>query len=72
MRGDKLVEVARRDVDGRLERLGLLRPCRGPGTTRIGWTFANALDYDPVEDAYYLGMRNFSSITKINRATRRL
>ncbi len=32
-----------------------------------GWTFANALDYDRGEDAYYLGMRNFSSITKIDR-----
>jgi hypothetical protein len=34
-----------------------------------GWTFANALDYDPVENAYYLGMRNFGSITKIDRET---
>jgi len=35
-----------------------------------GWTFANALDYDPVDDVYYLGMRNFSSIARINRQTR--
>ena len=34
-----------------------------------GWTFANALDYDPAEDAYYVGMRNFSSIAKVNRET---
>lgn len=31
-----------------------------------GWTFANALDYDPEQDVYYLGMRNFSSIAKID------
>jgi hypothetical protein len=34
-----------------------------------GWTFANALDYDSVEGAYYLGLRNFSSIVKVSRAT---
>ena len=38
----------------------------------MGWTFANALDYDPADDAYYLGMRNFSSIARINRQTRRV
>ncbi len=31
------------------------------------WTLANALDYDPAADAYYLGMRNLSSIAKIDR-----
>ena len=31
-----------------------------------GWTFANALDYDPAEGVYYIGMRNFSSIAKIS------
>src|SRR5690606_8882906 len=31
-----------------------------------GWTFDNALDYDPEQDVYYLGMRNFSSIAKID------
>ena len=34
-----------------------------------GWTFANALDFHPDEGAYYIGMRNFSSIAKIDRAT---
>lgn len=31
-----------------------------------GWTFANALDYEPAAGVYYIGMRNFSSIAKIS------
>ncbi len=31
------------------------------------WTFANALDYDPEEEVYYIGMRNFSAIAKVPR-----
>ena len=72
LRGDKIVEV---DPDG-----GEPTRCGARGTASIppsgrattsthGWTFANALDYDPDEDAYYLGMRNFSSIAKIDRAS---
>jgi hypothetical protein len=34
-----------------------------------GWTFANALDYDPVEDAFLLSLRNFSTIVRIDRAS---
>src|SRR4029077_5662027 len=45
-------------------------PVATPGDDpQQGWTFTNALDYDPAADAYYLGMRNFSSIAKIDRAT---
>lgn len=36
-----------------------------------GWTFAEALDFDPEEDAYYLSLRNFSSIVKIDRGSGR-
>ena len=36
----------------------------------LGWTYTNALDYDPIEDVYYVGMRHFSSIARVNRATR--
>lgn len=35
-----------------------------------GWSFANALDYDEAEDAFWMGMRSFSSIAHIDRATR--
>lgn len=33
------------------------------------WTHGNALDYDPVEDAYYLSMKTLGSLAKIDRAT---
>ena len=33
------------------------------------WTHANALDYDPAEDAYYLSIRSFDTIWKIDRAS---
>ena len=34
-----------------------------------GWTHANALDYEPDEDAYYVSLRNLSCIVQIDRAT---
>lgn len=34
-----------------------------------GWTHANALDYEPDEGAYYVSLRNYSCIVKIDRAT---
>ncbi len=37
-----------------------------PGT---GWTHANALEYDPTDDAYYVGLRNLDCIVKVDRAT---
>jgi hypothetical protein len=36
------------------------------------WTHANALDYDPIEDAWYISLRNFDTILKADRASRRL
>ena len=38
-------------------------------TTVGGWTHGNALDYDPVEEVYYLSLRAFDSILKIDRWT---
>jgi hypothetical protein len=69
LRGDKIVEV---DPDGELTTVWSAWDCFDPAEwtgddIAHGWTFANALDYDPGEDAYYLGMRNFSSIAKIDR-----
>ena len=40
-----------------------------PGT---GWSHANALEYLPHEDAYYVSLRNFAAIVKVDRATREL
>jgi arylsulfotransferase ASST len=70
VRGNKLVEIA---TDGTLTTVWTSWNCFDPATVTgddppQGWTFANALDYDPAEDVYYVGMRNFSSIAKVNRA----
>jgi hypothetical protein len=35
----------------------------------INWSHANALDYDTEEDCYYLSLRNFNSILKIDRSS---
>ncbi|MDP6933130.1 MAG: aryl-sulfate sulfotransferase [Myxococcota bacterium] len=69
VRGDQLVEI---DPSGEQQVIWSAWDCFDPATTEgeeTGWTFANALDYDPDEEAYYLGMRNFSSIVKIDRAS---
>jgi hypothetical protein len=69
LRGDKIVEVA---PDGTQRTVWTSWDCFDPALVKgddieHGWTFANALDYDPGADAYYIGMRNFSSIAKIPR-----
>ncbi|MCP4606403.1 MAG: hypothetical protein GY847_38830 [Proteobacteria bacterium] len=70
IRGDKIVEVS---PDGTQTTVWSVWDCFNPATDQgddieHGWTFANALDYEKVDDSYYLGMRNFSSIVKINRS----
>jgi hypothetical protein len=72
VRGDKIVEIA---PDGTQTTVWSAWDCFDPAVVKSddmaqGWTFANALDYDAADDVYYLGMRNFSSITRINRQTR--
>ncbi len=71
LRGDSIVEVA---PDGTQKTVWSAWDCFDPAQVKgddleHGWTFANALDYDEAEEAYYLGMRNFSSIAKIGRTT---
>lgn len=73
LRGDKIVEVS---PDGSQTTVFSVWDCFDPALTahdeiEHGWTFANALDYDPEEDAYYLGMRNFGSIVKVDRSSGR-
>jgi len=70
--GNRIVEVT---PDGGQRTAWTSWDCFDPAVVRgdaitQDWTFANALDYDPVEDVYYLGMRDFSSIARINRKTR--
>jgi hypothetical protein len=71
IRGNELVEVA---PDGTQSTVWTSWNCFDPVATpgddpSQGWTFSNALDYDPATDTYYVGMRNFSSIAKVNRST---
>ncbi|MCB9779688.1 MAG: aryl-sulfate sulfotransferase [Alphaproteobacteria bacterium] len=71
LRGDKLVEVA---PDGTQTTIWSAWDCFDPDTAPgdepvLGWTFANALDLSPDGTEYHLGIRNFSSILRIDRAT---
>jgi hypothetical protein len=72
VKGNKLVEVA---PDGTQRTVWTSWNCfdpaqiQGEEITGLGWTFANALDFDPAADAYYMSFRNFNSIAKVNRAT---
>jgi hypothetical protein len=71
LRGDSIVEI---DPSGAQRTIWdswkCFDPVAQPGDNiEQGWTFANALDYDPAEQAYYIGMRNFSSIAKVDRAS---
>jgi hypothetical protein len=72
LRGNKIVEVAK---DGTQRTVWTTWDCFDPVTIQgddiaQGWGFANALDYHADEDAYYVSLRNFSSIVRINRQTR--
>ncbi len=71
LRGEKIVEVS---LDGTQTEIWTTWDCFDPvdhpgDDMAHGWSFANALDYDPEQDVYYLGMRNMSSIVKIDRKT---
>jgi hypothetical protein len=68
--GNQLVQVA---ADGSSQEvIWSAWDCYDPATTpgdEMGWTFANAIDYDPVDDAFYLSLSSMSSIVKIDRKT---
>lgn len=71
VRGDKLVEIA---PDGTQTTVwsawDCFDPVEAPGDEPVlGWTFANALDLSDDGTEYHLGIRNFSSILRIDRAT---
>lgn len=71
VRGDSLVEIAPDDtVTTVWDTWDCFDPTEQPGDDPVlGWTFANALDYDAEGDGYWLNLRNFSSIVHIDRAT---
>ena len=71
VRGDSLVEIL---PDGTQTKIWSAWDCYDPDDEvgddpELGWTFANALDYDATEDAFLLSLRNFSSIVQIDRAS---
>lgn len=71
VRGDSLVEIL---PDGSQTPIWSAWDCFDPDVEigddpELGWTFANALDYDATEDAFLLSLRNFSSIIQIDRAS---
>ena len=70
LKGNALVEIS---PDGEQTTVWSSWDCFDPAVhlsdaPEVGWTFANALDYDSSEDVYYLGMRNFSSIARVDRS----
>lgn len=38
-------------------------------TTSENWSHANGLDYDPVEDVYYISLKNIGTLVKVDRQT---
>lgn len=69
LRGNQIVEV---DPDGELTQVWTTWDCFDPADQAgeiddLGWGYANALDYDEGQGAYYIGLRNFSSIVKVDR-----
>jgi len=71
VRGDQIIEIA---PDGSQQSVWSAFDCFDPAEVEgdlygLGWTFSNALDYLPDEDAYLVGMYGFGSIVKIDRAT---
>jgi hypothetical protein len=71
VRGDKIVEVAK---DGTQKTIWSTWDCFDPAKIEgddiaQGWGFANALDYDPAQDAYFISLRNFSTLARVNRKT---
>ncbi len=69
VRGDQILEI---DPEGDTRVVwstwDCLDPLENPGES-TGWTFANALDFDEEAQEYTLGMRNQSSIVRIDRDT---
>ncbi len=66
--GDRLVEL---QPDGRLEELWNVWAHRlpDPDSTDADWTHANAVDYHPDDQRYWVGMRNLDAIVEIDPVT---
>jgi hypothetical protein len=69
-RGDAIVEIA---ADGSTTPVwstwDSFDPIESPGDGLNGaWTYANALEYSSNENAYYVGLQNFSSVLRVPAA----
>jgi len=70
VRGDKIVEVRGGAITEAWSTWECFDPADVPGDDiATAWTNASALDFKG--DAYYVSLRNFSSIVKVNKATRK-
>jgi hypothetical protein len=72
VRGNRIVEIA---PDGTQADVWSTWDCFDPttlpgDTPEIGWTVANALDFDEASGTYLVGLRNLSSIASVDAATR--
>lgn len=69
VRGDSIVEVNTSGNETTVwSAWDCFDPAAVPGTGADGaWTYANALAYVEREDAYYVGLRNLSSVVKVDR-----
>lgn len=69
--GDRLIEVARDGVQTEVFNIWDHVDYVPGVDLEAGetWTHANAVDYDPADDTYYIGMRSLSSIWKVQRST---
>jgi hypothetical protein len=71
IQGNKLIQI---DPDGTVTDLWSAWDCFDPEThissdPDHGWIHANALDYDASTDSFLVGMRNLSSIVRVDRGT---
>lgn len=71
VRGDKIVEITNGVATEVWNTWDCFDPATQPGEDITqGWTNANALDFEAAENAYYVSLRSFSSIARIDRSTR--
>lgn len=72
VRGNRIVQIAPDGVPSTVwSTWDCFDPTALPGDTpEIGWTVANALDFDQASGTYLVGLRNLSSITSVDPATR--
>ena len=71
LQGNKLIQI---DTDGTITDLWSAWDCFDPDThissdPAHGWIHANALDYDASTDSFLVGMRNLSTVVRVDRTT---